>query len=79
MFNINKFKTERIDSSKPRPVVLLIHGHLDSADAFILNGEKSIANIIMNQGYDVWLGNTRGNKYSERHLTLDANLDYGYW
>ena len=30
-------------------------------------------------GYDVWLGNSRGNRYSRAHVTYDAIKDYDYW
>ena len=36
--------------------------------------------MAVNQGYDVWLGNSRGNRYSTGHLTLDPIKDAEeYW
>lgn len=61
MYRINKFKPAQLESPKPKPAVLIIHGHVDSSDTFFTLGEKSLANRLMNVGYDVWLGNTRGN------------------
>lgn len=62
-------KGSKIVSGKP--VVLLQHGLLDSSDTWIVNDEdKAPAFLIANRGYDVWLGNNRGNVHSRKHVKL---------
>lgn len=58
----------------------MTHGILDSSDAWILNGkEKSLAFMAADAGFDVWLPNTRGNKYSSEHVFMDSRFDKAYW
>jgi len=59
--------------------VMLQHGLSNSADNWFLNGEDgSLGFHLVNQGYDVWLGNNRGVKYSKTHTNLTIT-DYVYW
>lgn len=60
--------------------VLLLHGFSDSSDNFIINDKaRAPAFMLANQGYDVWLGNLRGNSYSKGHMTLNSDTDLEYW
>jgi len=60
------------------PVVLLLHGLLQSSDTFLADGKQSLVSLLVSKGYDVWLGNTRGNKYSNKHINYNQ-YDRNYW
>lgn len=63
-------------TSKP---VLLQHGFLDSADSWVVSGDdKALGIFLANRGYDVWLGNNRGNKYSLGHVKKNISRRE-YW
>ncbi|XP_029673104.1 lipase 3-like [Formica exsecta] len=59
--------------------VLLQHGLLsNSAQWIILGKDKAFPYLLADQGYDVWLGNFRGNIYSKAHISLSPS-DSTFW
>eukprot|EP00128_Syssomonas_multiformis_P010334 Colp12_sorted_trinity150504_noHs@1353 len=67
------------DPTESRPVVLLWHGLLDSCYTWISRGpKKSLAFMLADAGYDVWLANNRGTTYGTRHIYLDPSSD-DFW
>jgi len=53
---------------------------MDSSDSWVCNDrDKSYAFILAEAGYDVWLPNHRGNKYTNLHLDFDPTQSLEYW
>lgn len=72
--NFNSF------SDKKKHAVLFQHGLLDSSDGWLCNEEHlNLPLILANLGFDVWLSNSRGNKYSRNHRTFNPDEDYEFW
>ena len=62
-----------------KPVVFLQHGLFNDANSWLMNGEKNgLGFILANAGFDVWMGNNRGTKYSRIHKTYTTS-DPEFW
>lgn len=62
-----------------KPAVLLQHGLFDSSLAWVANfPEQSLAYILADAGFDVWLGNNRGTRYSRNHVRISP-LSKHFW
>lgn len=68
-------------SPSSKPAVLLWHGFMMNSEVWLAHPEGVNGNLalyLIEAGYDVWLGNVRGNKYSHKHSQYKPQ-DTQFW
>ncbi|XP_076684092.1 lipase 3-like [Andrena cerasifolii] len=71
--------SKKSPKAENKPAVLLLHGLLDCSASWLLaTPEKSLGYLLADWGYDVWLGNARGSRYSRKHKWMTTQ-DKEYW
>lgn len=72
-------------SGQPRPTeskgsVLCQHGDFEDGASWLSGFEGTPFHMLLvDEGYDIWIGSNRGTEYSWDHETLSSKDDNEYW
>lgn len=78
MLTMFRIMPRKVSETKKLPV-LMVHGLLGSSADFIITGpNNSLAYYLADDGYEVWLANVRGTRYSRRHVSTPIHSEE-YW
>ncbi|XP_011707001.1 PREDICTED: lipase 3-like, partial [Wasmannia auropunctata] len=76
---IHRIPGSPLSKKQSRKIVFIQHGIFALSDTWVLFGPgKDLAFLLADKGYDVWLGNFRGNSYSRLHIKMSPR-DKDFW
>ncbi|CAJ2645645.1 unnamed protein product [Trifolium pratense] len=79
ILSMQRLPASRSGEKANKPPVLIQHGLFCDAVIWLFNSpDESLGFILADSGFDVWLVNGRGTKYSTMHTSLSPN-DKAYW
>ncbi|KAK7393830.1 hypothetical protein VNO78_22394 [Psophocarpus tetragonolobus] len=79
ILNLQRIPAGRSGDKADKPAVLLQHGIFSDASTWLANSpDESLGFILADNGYDVWLANVRGTKYSSGHTSPNPTHTV-YW
>lgn len=73
-----RIPNDNLPAQQKKDPVFLLHGIACTCSNFVSLGKSSLAFLLANEGHDVWLGNYRGNEYSQEHVNMTVH-DREYW
>ncbi|KAL1834681.1 hypothetical protein DCAR_0104894 [Daucus carota subsp. sativus] len=77
-FHEGRTKESRKERKQP---VFMQHGVFTDGRCWfaVSHADQSLAIQLVEQGYDVWIPNTRGTTYSQQHVSSNITYSSGYW
>nr|GEU31563.1 ribonuclease H-like domain-containing protein [Tanacetum cinerariifolium] len=79
ILSMQRIPAARGGTKADKPPVLLQHGLLMDGGTWVLNSpDESLGFILADNGFDVWIANTRGTNFSRGHASLIPS-DPAYW
>ena len=79
MYHMSGYLNSTNSDDSQKPVVFMQHGLWDSSFTWIVDGAGlGPAYLMVDAGFDVWLGNNRGNYLSQNHTYLNRTEE-AYW
>ncbi|CAN0911745.1 Triacylglycerol lipase 2 [Linum grandiflorum] len=79
ILGIQRMQVSRSGKKAHKPPVLVQHGLFSDGASWMINSPtESLPFILVDNGYDVWISNTRGTVPSQGHTSLSPN-DGAYW
>ena len=76
ILTMHRIVSPYFNSKSSKPVVFMQHGLLDSSATWVVNfPTQSLGFILADHGFDVWLGNVRGNTYALHHTKYNKDQE----